>query len=135
MGTSNRQRRPPPARRDPARVAAFRHGLSAEFWAALLLRAKGFRIEARRFKTPFGEIDIVARRGQTLAFVEVKARASHDTAAEAVTTRQQRRIVAAAQFWVAAHPRDALRNIRFDVISIVPRRFPRHIPAAFDAGF
>ncbi|PWT87234.1 MAG: YraN family protein [Proteobacteria bacterium] len=119
---------------DPARVAAFRHGLSAESRAALLLIAKGFRIAARRFKTPVGEIDIVARRRQTLAFVEVKARATHDEGLEAVTGRQRQRIIAAAHFWLAAHPDDAQRNIRFDVVVVVPGHIPRHLPAAFDTS-
>jgi putative endonuclease len=125
----------PPAPPDPARVAAFRHGLSAESRAALLLIAKGFRIAARRFKTPVGEVDIVARRRQTLVFVEVKARTSYDEAVEAVTAHQQRRIVDAARYWLAAHPNDAMCNIRFDVVVVVPGRLPRHLTAAFDAGF
>jgi putative endonuclease len=66
-------RRKAAASPDPARVAAFRQGLSAENRAALLLIAKGFRIAARRLKTPVGELDIVARRRQVLLFVEVKA--------------------------------------------------------------
>jgi putative endonuclease len=125
----------PPAPPDPARVTAFRHGLSAESRAALLLVAKGYRIAARRFKAPVGEIDIVARRRQTLAFVEVKARARYDDAVEAVTAHQQGRIVAAARYWLASHPDDTMCNIRFDVVLVTPRRFPHHIPAAFDAGF
>jgi len=125
----------PPAQPDPARVAAFRHGLSAESRAALLLIAKGFRIAARRFKTPVGEIDIVARRRQTLVFVEVKARASYDEAVEAVTAHQERRIVDAARYWLATHAKDAMCNIRFDVMVVAPGRLPRHLPAAFDAGF
>jgi putative endonuclease len=132
---ADRPNKPPPAPPDPARVTAFRYGLSAETSAALLLLAKGFWIAARRFKTPVGEIDIVVRRRQTLAFVEVKARARYRDAAEAVTARQRRRIVAAAQYWLASHPGDATRNIRFDLVLVVPWRFPRHIPAAFDAGF
>ena len=128
-----RERPKPSAPPDPGRVAAFRHGLSAEGRAALLLIAKGFWIAARRCKTPVGEIDIVARRGKTLAFIEVNARARDDAATEAVTTHQQRRIVAAARYWLASHPGDAARNIRFDVVLVVPGRFPRHIPAAFDA--
>src|ERR1700677_4622471 len=78
------------------RVAAFRLGLSAESRAAMLLMAKGYRIAARRFKTPFGEIDIVARRRKALVFVEVKARDHADDAAMAVTERGRGRIVAAA---------------------------------------
>jgi putative endonuclease len=108
--------------------------LSAENRAALLLIAKGFRIAARRLKTPVGELDIVARRRQVLLFVEVKARARHDDAAEAVTARQQKRIVAAAQYWLTSHPDDCTKHIRFDVILVTGWGFPRHIAGAFDAG-
>ena len=80
----------------PARVAAFRTGLSAETRAAAYLIAKGYRILAKRFRTPYGEIDIVAKRRNLVAFVEVKARATLDDAAFAVTPRQQARIIDAA---------------------------------------
>jgi putative endonuclease len=115
------------------RVAAFRLGLSAESRAAMLLIAKGYRILARRWKTPFGEIDIVARRRGALVFVEVKARAHADDAAEAVTERGKRRIVAAAELWLAHNPDDARRDIRFDVMLVTPGRMPQHIANAFDA--
>src|SRR4029077_5520292 len=91
----------------PGRVAAFRLGLSAESRAAMLLIAKGHRIAARRWKTPVGEIDIVARRRRDLVFVEVKARENLDDAAEAVTERAKQRIIAAGEFWLASHPDDA----------------------------
>ena len=90
----------------PERQVAFRLGLSAESRAAAFLIAKGYRILARRFRSPVGEIDIVARRRGTLMFVEVKARERLDDAAVAVTVRQQRRIIAAAEAWLAAHPDD-----------------------------
>jgi len=115
------------------RVAAFRLGLSAESRAAILLIAKGYRIVARRWKTPFGEIDIVARRHRALVFVEVKARVRADDAAEAVTERAKRRIIAAAELWLAHRPDDAQRDVRFDVILVTPGRLPRHIANAFDA--
>jgi putative endonuclease len=118
----------------PERVAAFRTGLSAESRAAAYLIAKGYRILARRFRTPHGEIDIVARRRQLLAFVEVKARRSLDEAAYAVTPRQQLRIIAAAQGWLMAHPEHADFDLRFDAMLIAPRRLPRHLPGAFDAS-
>jgi putative endonuclease len=118
----------------PERVAAFRLGLSAESRAALLLIAKGFRIVARRLKTPVGEIDIVARRRRELVFVEVKARDTLDTAAESVTERGKQRIVAAAEFWLASHPDDAQCFIRFDVILVAPGKLPRHVVNAFDAS-
>jgi putative endonuclease len=118
----------------PERIAAFRRGLSAESRAALLLIAKAYRIVARRWKTPLGEVDIVARRGRTLAFVEVKARSTFDDAIEAVTERSRRRIIAAAELWLARHPGDAGSDIRFDVIMVVPGKLPRHLPNAFDAS-
>ena len=118
----------------PARVAAFRTGLSAESRAAAYLMAKGYRILAKRFRTPHGEIDLVTRRRNLLAFVEVKARASLDDAAYAVTPRQQQRIIAAAQAWLMAHPEHAEFELRFDAVLIAPRRLPRHLLAAFDAS-
>ncbi len=118
----------------PGRVAAFRTGLSAESRAAAFLMAKGYRILARRFRTPYGEIDIVARRRSLVAFIEVKARASLDEAAYAVTPRQQARIIAAAQAWLMAHPEHAEFELRFDAMLIAPRRLPRHLLAAFDAS-
>jgi putative endonuclease len=118
----------------PERVAAFRTGLSAESRAAAYLIAKGYRILARRFRTPQGEIDIVARRRQLLAFVEVKARRSLDEAAYAVTPRQQQRIIGAAQAWLMTHPEHEAFELRFDAMLIAPRRLPRHLLGAFDAS-
>lgn len=127
-----RRRRPPATPPRPERVAAFRLGLSAESRAAFFLIAKAYRIVARRWKTPFGEIDIVARRRRDLVFVEVKARETYDDAAEAVTERSKRRIAAAAELWLAHRPGDAQCNIRFDVILMAPGKMPRHIVNAFD---
>ena len=118
----------------PERVAAFRTGLSAEARAAAYLMAKGYRILAKRFRTPHGEIDIVARKRNLVAFIEVKARASLDEAAYAVTPRQQARIIDAAQGWLIAHPEHAEYELRFDAMLIAPRRLPRHLLAAFDAS-
>ena len=117
----------------PERLEAFQRGLSAESRAALLLIAKAYRILARRWKTPFGEIDIVARRGSVVVFVEVKARDSIDGAVEAVTERTKRRIVGAAELWLARHPQHAKGGIRFDVIVVTPGKLPRHIVNAFIA--
>jgi putative endonuclease len=118
----------------PERVAAFRTGLSAETLAAAYLIAKGYRILAKRFRTPHGEIDIIAKRRNLVAFIEVKARASLDEAAFAVTPRQQARIIDAAQAWLVAHPEHAEFELRFDAILIAPRSLPRHLLAAFDAS-
>jgi putative endonuclease len=118
----------------PERVAAFRTGISAESRAAAYLMAKGYRILAKRYRTPHGEIDIVARRRDLIAFVEVKARNSLDEAAFAVTPRQQQRIINAAQAWLMAHPEHAEFEMRFDAMLIAPRSLPRHLLAAFDAS-
>lgn len=121
----------PPA---PARVAAFNNGVSAEARAADHLIANGYEILSRRFKTPYGEVDLVAQSGALIAFVEVKARAKIDDAAYAVTPRQQRRIIDAAQAWLAAHPEHANFDLRFDALLIAPNAQPRHLVAAFDAS-
>jgi putative endonuclease len=129
--TQQLDRRKPAPR--PERVAGFRLGLSAESRAAMLLIAKGYCILVRRWKTRFGEIDIVARRRHSLVFVEVKARERLDDAAEAVTDRNKQRIIAAAELWLAHRPDDARCDIRFDVILVAPGKMPRHIANAFDA--
>ena len=121
----------PPAK--PAkRSAAFQLGVSAEGRAALLLAAKGYRTLAKRWKTPVGEIDLVVKRGELIAFIEVKARAKLDDAAEAVLPRQKRRIIAAAEAWLAAHPEHAGYDMRFDAILVAPGKLPQHIVSAFE---
>ena len=118
----------------PARAAAFQTGISAESKACVYLIAKGYRILARRFRTPYGEIDIVARRRGLLAFIEVKARATLDDAAYSVTPQQQQRIVAAAQAWLMTHPEHTDFDMRFDAVLIAPKHLPKHLMAAFDAS-
>ena len=119
--------------RGAKRAAAFRLGVSAETRAAIYLAAKGYRTIARRWKTPVGEIDLVVKRGRQIAFVEVKARKALDEAAESVLPRQRRRIVAAAEAWLAAHPEYAGYDMRFDAVLVSPGRMPQHIVAAFEA--
>jgi putative endonuclease len=118
----------------PERQVAFRTGISAESRAAALLIAKGFRILARRWRSPVGEIDIIARRRSLLVFVEVKARETLDDAAWSVTERQRSRIIAAAEAWLAQNADDRIHDIRFDAMLVAPGRIPRHVPAAFDAS-
>lgn len=118
---------------DPRRVAAYRRGLFGETLAAWLLRIKFHRILARRYKTPAGEIDLIARRGRTIVFVEVKHRPTEAGGLEAVGHNSRRRIVRAAELWLAAHPDAAGFDLRFDLVVVVPGRLPRHVPAVFDA--
>jgi putative endonuclease len=114
------------------RQVAFRLGLSAESRAAVFLIAKGFRILARRWRSPVGEIDIIARRRTLLVFVEVKARETLDGAAESVSPQQKRRICAAAEAWLAANPDDNIHDMRFDAMLVAPGRLPHHITGAFE---
>jgi putative endonuclease len=134
MTTNDNRPRPLRPTPRPERQAAFRVGISAESRAAAFLIAKGFRILARRWRSPLGEIDIVARRRHLLVFAEVKARASLAEAAESVDQRQRRRIAAAAEIWLATNPDKTIFDIRFDAILVAPGKIPRHIPAAFEAS-
>lgn len=109
-----------------------RRGRTAERIAAALLRLKGYRILATRVRTPAGEIDLVARRGDVVVFVEVKTRASRDAAAGSVSRRQRQRIVRAAAHFAAARPALAAVTQRFDAILLAPRRLPRHIISAWN---
>lgn len=126
--------RPAPAKqRDKHRTRrrAWRYGRLAETACAWHLRLRGYGIIARGFRTPVGEIDIVARRGRTLAVVEVKARADFAAAAEALGTRQRRRIADAALMFLRAHPDLAGLDLRFDVMLVRPWRWPRHLTDAW----
>lgn len=114
----------------PARLRAFRYGRTAEAISAWWLRLHGYRVVASRYRTPVGEIDLVARRGRILAFVEVKARGDGAQLA-APSPRQRRRIARAAQAFLQRHPRLAALDPRFDVVSLSPWRLPRHIPGAW----
>ncbi len=113
------------------RRRAWLHGFAAEGLAAWFLRLKGYRIVARRLRTPVGEIDIVARRARLVAFVEVKARADYADAVHSVTKDQQRRIERAAQFFLSGQPALAEFDQRFDVMVILPGRRPIHLADAW----
>ncbi len=115
----------------PRRQQAERQGRLAEAKAAMLLRLKGYRIAAQRWKSPAGEIDLIARRRSVVAFVEVKARADADDALASVGPQQRRRIVQAARHWLASNP-DAMEcDCRFDIVLVTPYQWPQHIANAF----
>lgn len=109
-----------------ARRRAERGGRRAEQVAAWWLRLKGWRILARRVRTPVGEVDLVARRGRTLAFIEVKARSSARGADLALDEWRLRRVGRAVELLAARYGRDG-DEIRVDAIFIVPGRLPRHL--------
>ncbi|WP_395661213.1 YraN family protein [Aestuariivirga sp.] len=107
-------------------------GRAAELAALWFLRLKGWRLLARRYKTPVGEIDLIMRRGGVTAFIEVKARKSLDGAVESVSPRQARRISAAARGFLAQDRTAALQACRFDIVAVSPYHWPRHIENAFE---
>lgn len=120
-------------RPDGERRFAEQAGRRGEALAALFLKMKGYRIVGRRVKTPVGEIDLVVRRGGTIVFVEVKARAFSSGEAGALGAVNRQRIVRAAQYWLARHSAEAGQDLRFDVIFLAPFAWPRHLSNAFDA--
>lgn len=108
------------------RQKAERKGRWAETLAALSLQLKGYQILARRARTPSGEIDLIARRKNLVAFVEVKARRTHTLAVESVTPTAQRRITRAAELWMARRRDLDGHDWRFDVITVTPKSWPKH---------
>jgi len=114
-----------------ARRRAYARGRRAEALAAWWLRLKGYRILARGWRSPVGEIDIAARRGHILAIVEVKRRDSLAHAGEAISHRQQRRLQRAAEAFVQRHPELAGLDIRFDALLMLPHRLPHHLADAW----
>ena len=113
------------------RRAALRRGRWAERLAALWLIAKGYRILARNQRTPFGEIDLVARRGGVIALVEVKTRTTPDAALDALRSTQQQRIARAGAWYVDRQPRLQALAVRCDLVVVAPWRRPVHLPDAW----
>lgn len=112
-------------------AAARRRGARAERLAAWLLRLKGYAILARGLRLPGGEIDLIARRGRVLVFVEVKARGDRDLAAQALRARQRARIARAAAGFLAARPGLAGLEARFDAMVFGAWPWPRHVVDAW----
>lgn len=117
--------------RRAARRDAEQRGRLAERLCRWHLRLKGYRILAQRYRTPVGEIDLIARRGRVVVAVEVKARGRWSNAADAVQPRQRRRIARALAAFIAGHPELAAFDLRFDVMLVIPRRWPRHLADAW----
>jgi putative endonuclease len=113
------------------RRKAWRRGHVAEYLAAAFLLFKGYRILAVRHRTKLGEIDIVARKGDLAVFVEVKSRRGAQEAIDAVSFSSQKRIRAASDLWLARQPDFARLSQRYDIVAVLPGRWPRHFPDAF----
>ena len=116
---------------DPNRLKAFRRGHVSEYLAALYLLAKGYRIRAIRYRTKLGEIDIIARRGDLVVCVEVKARRDVGSAVFAVTGTTQNRIRAASDIWLSRQPDAHRLSLRYDIVAVLPWRLPKHFVNAF----
>lgn len=107
-----------------------RRGAVGELLAAAVLMLKGYRILARRHRTPYGEIDIIAVRGRRLAFVEVKRRNTTAEAEASLTGTQSRRVCDAAENWMARNPRYREHTMGLDAVLVAPGHWPRHLPDA-----
>jgi len=108
-------------------------GLLAERLCRIALRLKFYRILAERYKTPMGEIDIVAARGNTVIAIEVKARSDKETALASISPTQQQRIAQALLSFTHRNPRYAKANLRFDVMVVTPHKWPLHLKNAWRA--
>lgn len=114
-----------------ARQNAYKFGVAAESRAKQLLEGKSYQILAQRYKTKGGEIDIIAQRGDHLAFVEVKGRKTEEEAAWSILPRQQQRIACAAEIFLAEHLQFAQFSASFDVVLVSPGNPCAHIEHAF----
>ncbi|WP_019169919.1 YraN family protein [Pseudaminobacter salicylatoxidans] len=114
-----------------ARRKAYRRGHRGEWLAALALMLKGYRIVARRYRTKLGEIDLIARRGDLVLIVEVKARPTLVAAMQAVAFSSERRIEGAADLWLSRQPDYGQLSVRFDMVAVMPRRWPVHVENVF----
>ena len=112
------------------RRAAESRGRKGEARAAWFLRAKGWRILDQRVRTPAGEVDLVARRGKLIAFVEVKARRSAAELDHAIDEHRLSRVAAAAEMLAQRYLQEG-DDMRVDVVLIAPRTWPRHIENAW----
>lgn len=108
-----------------------RKGRRAEWFAAFALMLKGYRIPALRYRTPLGEIDLVARKGDLIAFIEVKARRDLATGVDSVSYASQKRIRAAGDVYISRQPDAERLSWRFDIIVVSPWRWPVHLKDAF----
>jgi putative endonuclease len=113
------------------REDAEKRGRWAEVIALWYLRAKGYRLLARRYKSPVGEVDLIMRKGETTAFIEVKARKSVDDAIMSVTPWQSKRIARGAASWMGRDPKAAQGFCRFDIVAVPASLWPTHIENAF----
>ncbi|PWE56155.1 YraN family protein [Metarhizobium album] len=113
------------------RKKAERRGRASEYVAALYLVLKGYRIVAMRYRTRAGEVDIIARRGDIAVFVEVKARREEGLAVDAVGFAAQQRIRAASDIWFSRQADAACLSQRYDIVAVLPGRWPRHFRDAF----
>lgn len=123
---------PGPAGRRAKRRRSLLAGHGAEWAALLYLRAKGYRILARRYLVKGGEIDIIARRGAALVFVEVKLRHAIETAQISIGAEKRRRISRAARAYLSGNEGAMRLALRADAIYLAPWRWPRHLENAFE---
>lgn len=124
------ERQPP----DAKKLGAYRRGNRGEWLASVALMLKGYRIVARNFRCKGGEIDIIARRGDLIAIVEVKARPTLVEAMDAIGFTATRRIESATDYWLSRQRDFPRLSVRFDLVAVLPRRWPVHVENIFQSG-
>lgn len=113
---------------------AYQLGHDAEAKAADYLRGLGWAIVAQRYKTKYGEIDLIARQDDLILIIEVKARPTIEAAMEAVSRTAMRRIESASDIWLAEQPDYAMLSMRYDLIAVLRDGSLSHVEAFFMAG-
>lgn len=120
---------------DAKRLKAYRRGHRSEWLASLALIAKGYRIIGRRYRTKLGEIDLIARRGDLVLIVEVKALSTLTDAMDAIALDSERRIEGAADLWLIRQRDHDRISLRFDMVAVLPWRWPIHVEDVFRGRF
>ena len=116
------------------KIQAYKRGIRREILAGLYLTLTGWRVLAWRWKCPLGEIDLVAKKGKVITFIEVKARQNEQSALDSITAHQWRRVLNAADIFMSQQRQYADCSWRFDAIIIVPRKWPKRFKNMWDDG-
>jgi putative endonuclease len=113
-------------------TSPYNRGLQGESIAVTFLKLHGYQILKTRYRTPYGEVDIIAQSGKMIICVEVKTRSTLTTSLYAIHPRQQERIMSAYLYFIQAYPEYMNASVRFDVIVCAPNVKPLHIQHAFE---
>jgi len=112
-------------------VTSYQKGIWSEKFAKAYFMSKGYFVLAERYKTPYGEIDLILKRGKKIIFLEVKMRQTIENALESIHKRNQMRVLDAAKLYLAQNPIYNDYELSFDALALAPYSWPRHISNAW----